>query len=69
MFRATAGTQYASDSDTNTMFTGDATMLDDFVQGDVFRAQAEVVGSYDYDTQEGGNTTVPELRIVSIKKI
>jgi hypothetical protein len=53
----------------NTVFTGDAAKLEDLVEDDVFKASAEVLGSYDYDTQIGGNTTAPHLEVLSIKVI
>ena len=33
------------------------------------RAKVEVVGSYSYDTQTGGNTTVPSFSVQSIERI
>jgi hypothetical protein len=53
----------------NTVFTGTAKQLDDLVEEDVFRASVEVLGSYDYDTQIGGETSAPHLRVLSIKVI
>ncbi len=41
-------------------------MLGSVVKGDVFEAQVIVGGSFSYDTQIGGNTTVPKFEIVSI---
>jgi hypothetical protein len=43
----------------NTVFTGTAKQLDDLVEDDVFRASVEVLGSYDYETQIGGETSAP----------
>ena len=43
-------------------------MLNDVVQGDLFRATIEVLGSESYDTQVGGNTTVPKFRIQTISR-
>jgi hypothetical protein len=69
-FMAIAGpTKNESDSDTNTSFIGDAAMLADFVNDEVFRADAIVVGADNYDTQGGAHTTAPKLQIVSITKI
>ena len=45
----------------NTLLTGSAKQLDDLVEDDVFRASVTVLGKIDYDTQIGGNTTVPLL--------
>ena len=53
----------------NTVFTGTAKQLDDLVEDDVFRASVEVLGSYDYDTQIGGETSAPQLQVLSIKVI
>lgn len=53
---------------TNTVFqqqTG-ASTLDNLVQGDYFMAKVKVTGAYSYDTQIGGNTTVPSLEVVSV---
>jgi hypothetical protein len=52
----------------NAFFQGDASDLTDVVEGDVFMAVVEVVGSYSYDTQAGGNTTVPEFRVQRITR-
>jgi hypothetical protein len=54
------------DYETNTVFTADASKLAKVVQDDLFTAKVTVVGSYSYDTQIGGSTTVPMLRIDSI---
>ena len=48
---------------------GDADDLSDVVEDDVFKATVTVLGSYSYDTQIGGNTTVPHLQINKIKVI
>lgn len=53
----------------NTMLTGYEDDLADVVEGDLFRAKVTVAGSYSYDTQVGGNTTVPMLVVDSIKVI
>jgi hypothetical protein len=53
----------------NTLLTGNAKQLDDLVEDDVFRASVTVLGKIDYDTQIGGNTTVPLLEVNSIKVI
>jgi hypothetical protein len=53
----------------NTVLRGSASKLDDLVDGDVFRASVEVIGSYDYDTQIGGETSAPHLQVLSIKVI
>jgi hypothetical protein len=53
----------------NTILTGDEDDLSDLVQDDVFRASVTVTGSFDYDTQIGGNTTVPHLTLNNLKVI
>jgi hypothetical protein len=53
----------------NTLLTGSAKQLDDIVEDDVFRASVTVLGKMDYDTQIGGNTTVPLLEVNSLKVI
>jgi hypothetical protein len=62
-------TSYGFFDGENTMLTGDEAKLADFVEGDVFKATVTVVGSFSYDTQIGGNTTVPMLTINSVRRI
>lgn len=50
----------------NTSFTGDAGRLGDFVEGDVVLMNVISTGSYSYDTQAGGNTTVPSFEVKKI---
>jgi len=57
------------DYPTNTVFTGSPDLLGRLVEGDIFRIHATVVGSYSYDTQIGGNTTVPQLAVRSITRL
>ncbi|MEV6417219.1 hypothetical protein [Kribbella sp. NPDC051718] len=70
-FRADADSRRHSESyeyPENTVFqqeTG-STKLDDVVEGDFFTAKVLVLGSYSYDTQIGGNTTVPSFEVVSV---
>ncbi len=54
------------DYDDNSLLEGAATEFQDVVEGDVFSAKVEVLGSESYDTQLGGNTTVPKLRVHQI---
>lgn len=54
------------DYDTNTVLTGDSSRLVALVEDDMFSARVTVVGSYSYDTQIGGNTTVPQLHVDGI---
>ena len=50
----------------NTIFSGSADMLADVLKGDVFKATVEVLGSKSYETQIGGNTTVPHFEVEKI---
>jgi hypothetical protein len=56
-----------SDGD-NAMFTGTATQLNDIVTDDVVVMNVRSLGSYSYDTQIGGNTTVPRFQIDKITR-
>lgn len=70
IFRANVGAKNESenyDYDTNTILTGGGADLSDLVEDDEFRAQVLVTGSFSYDTQIGGETTVPQLEVRSIK--
>jgi hypothetical protein len=53
---------------TNTFFNGNADGLADFVQGDIIFMDVMSLGSYSYDTQNGGNTTVPLFLVMKIKR-
>ena len=72
IFRADAGAtrdpiSYGyTEYDANTLFVGDPAMLANVVEGDVFRATVEVLGSESYTTMLGGETTVPKFRLQSI---
>ncbi|MEU4477728.1 hypothetical protein AB0F68_06605 [Micromonospora sp. NPDC023966] len=55
------------DYETNTMLSGSESDLADLVEDDIFRANVSVLGSFSYDTQIGGETTVPLLLVDSIK--
>ena len=52
---------------TNTLLTGNAAALASVVQQDLFTANVMVMGSYTYQNQVGGQTTVPQLHVNSIK--
>lgn len=72
-FRAdVGGTRQAPDQfglvsyPTNTMLTGSSDTLAPVVQGDLFTARVEVVGSYTYDNTMGGGDTVPQLQVEAI---
>ncbi|GAA2577978.1 hypothetical protein GCM10010435_62710 [Winogradskya consettensis] len=70
VFRADVGAsnqEWSFDYPTNTMLVGDEGQLSDLVQDDEFRAKVIVAGSYSYETQIGGETTVPQLYVSSIK--
>ena len=69
-FRADVGHKNMADSyeyETNTMINGSPARLRNLVQDDEFRANVTVQGSFSYDTQIGGSTTVPLLRVDAIK--
>jgi hypothetical protein len=71
-FRAdTAGQQSADwyDYDVNSLVMGDATMLSNVVEDDIVKMYVEVVGSFSYDTQIGGSTTVPAFKVNIVKVI
>ncbi|WP_346533776.1 hypothetical protein [Micromonospora sp. DPT] len=53
--------------ETNTILNGSESDLDNLVEDDIFRANVTVLGSFSYDTQIGGETTVPMLMVNSIK--
>ena len=57
---------WMTDYDTNSFLSGDKELLADVVEGDCFGAKVEVVGSYSYDTQAGGNTTAPLFKVYAI---
>lgn len=54
------------DYPTNTALVGDPNTLKDVVEKDLFTANVMVLSSYTYDTQIGGQTTVPQLQVGSI---
>lgn len=60
-------TYWALDGE-NAAFVGDATTLADYVEGDIVTMSVMVLGSYSYDTQAGGNTTVPSFQVVKIAR-
>lgn len=69
-FRANVGARnmpYEFDYDTNTLMQGDAAKLRNLVGDDEFQAKVTVLGSFTYDTQIGGSTTVPLLRVDWVK--
>jgi hypothetical protein len=62
-------TSYSYFEGENSWMEGKASKLEDLVEEDVFKATVTVIGSYSYDTQAGGNTTVPHLQVDAIKQI
>ena len=50
----------------NAYFNGDKALLAPFVKGDVVLMNVLVMGAYSYDTQSGGNTTVPSFKVATI---
>lgn len=51
----------------NCFFTGDEKMLSDFVEDDIVKMWVTSMGSYSYDTQAGGSTTVPLFMVDKIE--
>lgn len=60
-------TYWSLDGD-NAAFVGDAALLADYVAGDIVTMSVVTLGSYSYDTQIGGNTTVPSFEVVRIAR-
>jgi hypothetical protein len=52
-----------------TLLAGDEADLSDLVADDVFRATVTVIGSSDYETPTGRNTTVPHLKVNKLKVV
>ena len=50
----------------NSAFVGTESKLADFVEGDAVQMKVISLGSYSYDTQAGGNTTVPKFEVRKI---
>jgi hypothetical protein len=48
------------------LFSGTEAQLADFVTDDIVIMNLTSLGSYSYDTQIGGNTTVPLFQVDSI---
>lgn len=53
----------------NAIFSGTSRQLRKVVQGDVLWMKATVYGSFSYDTQIGGETTVPAFLVTKVKVI
>lgn len=60
-------TYWYSDGE-NVSVSGEVGRLDDVVEGDIVWMRVISLGSYSYDTQAGGNTTVPAFEVVQIKR-
>lgn len=60
-------TSYGYFEGENSLFVGSAKAFKNLVEEDVFTATVEVAGSESYDTQIGGNTTVPKFKVLKIK--
>jgi hypothetical protein len=52
----------------NALFTGDVRQLNDIVQDDVVVMNVSSLGSFTYDTQIGGETTVPWFSVAKITR-
>ena len=70
-FRANTGATKVKASswyefDQNSVLTGDEDVLAEIVEDDLFQAKVVVTGSYSYDTQIGGSTTVPSFAVQEI---
>lgn len=71
-FRASVdGVKHAQyyDYETNTLLSGDQSVLGDLVQDDVFKAEVVVGGSYTYSNTMGGSTTAPVLAVTKVTAI
>jgi hypothetical protein len=71
-FRAQASYQnedYWYTNGANALFSGVESKLADYVEGDIVSMKVMSLGSYSYDTQNGGNTTVPLFMVVSIARL
>ncbi len=78
-FDATTGTQtfrasvdgvshrQSYEYETNTILGGGQNTLKDLVQGDLFRAEVVVRGSYTYTTTMGGSMTAPLLSVTAVR--
>ena len=58
------------DYDTNTLVVAEhPSILEPVVEDDLVKMYVEVVGSFSYDTQIGGNTTVPQVTVRMIEVV
>jgi hypothetical protein len=63
-----AKTDYWYTDGANTFFSGDTAQLADFVTDDLVYMKVIGLGSYSYDTQNGGNTTAPMFSVTTIAR-
>ena len=54
---------------TNTIVTGSDELLSNVVQGDLFKAEATVTGSFSYQSTMGAQLTTPQLAVTKIDVI
>ncbi len=54
---------------TTSLLVGTSSMLSDYVEDDVVKVNAVVLGTFSYTTKIGGTNNVPKLQIKSIKFI
>ena len=54
---------------TTSLLVGTSSMLSDYVEDDVVKVTAVVLGTFSYTTKIGGTNNVPKLQIKSIKFI
>jgi hypothetical protein len=58
--------EYSYKYETNTLVVApDAAQVADLVEGDLVRIYVKIQGSFSYDTQAGGNTTVPKVQVLA----
>jgi hypothetical protein len=62
-------TNYGIFQGDNSIIQGNAAMLSAFVKDDVVAMNVIVLGSYSYDTQIGGSTTVPSFQVKKIRRV
>jgi hypothetical protein len=55
-----------ADYDTNTFMTGTSDLLAEVVQGDLFKAEVTVAGSFSYESTMGASLTAPSLSVTKI---
>jgi len=52
---------------TTSLLVGTSSLLADYVEGDVVKISAVVLGTYSYSTKIGGTNRVPKLQVKAIK--